>query len=395
MTEVSSKKAITTCMQYLRSKQPYFLKTIYACLVLVLLFGACNSKRDAHIIDLKWNKSYETDSLKRNLVGLKWALSFLGSDLALDSLVSGITVHNDVINIDAQASGFQDHAVTHLSTLHSVIKNSEEYKKKGNIDIGRYIALTIGSPNHYYKIAAVPSQLSELKSNYLFDSLTAYINNSSVSKIDREIQYSVQNKDHTRAYISAERDTITGKIQEFETVELMKNGLSKFALYDTLGNIKPVGDSKVTRAGKPAKCMWCHESGIQKLFRKQVDVSGYLSSTHFLDTLLRHNRALKMYQDSVWQAAFIKDRQTHTEMEIAYITFMEPSITQLANEWNISAKEVQNKVRHLTPHRHHEFDFLGDLYYRKDVDKLAPFEVIEVPHFIREGSKNKAINYLD
>lgn len=360
------------------------------------MFWSCDKNtQDPNVIYLKWNQSYPEDSLERQKAGLTWALSFLGSNISLDSTLTGITHTKEVIRLDVSKVGFPDKAMPHLQSLHTVIQNSEEYQIKGSIDLGRYVALTIGSPNHYYKIVDIPLQLVDLKSQYTFDTLTAYINNSSISKIDREIQYSINNNNYKRAFISAERDTITGEIQEFETVEVMTNGLSRFALYDIEGNLKVVGDEGVTGAGKPAKCMWCHESGIQQLFRKQIDVKNHLSSGDFLDSLQRYNRELRVYQDRVWQDSLILNRRLHTEMEIAYISFMEPSVEQLTNEWQIPQEEVLKKVAHLKSHRHHEFDFLGDLYHRKDIDLLAPFQVLEVPEYIREVSSNEGnVDYI-
>ena len=381
----------------LLSKYP----VIYYIISIYLIVCSCASESttkntDSNIINLKWNKSYPKDSLERNTTGFKWALSFLGSNIALDTTLTGLTYTKDMIQLDVSNSGFTEKAIPHLQELNRVIQNSEEYQKKGHIDIGRYVALTIGSSNHYYKIAGIPLQLFELKSQYTFDTLIAYINNSSVSHIDREIQYSIKNQPNKLVYISAEKDTITGEIQEYETVELMENGLSRFALYDMQGNLKMAGDRKVTRAGKPAKCMWCHESGIQPISIKQIDIENHTDPKDFLDSLKRYRRELKIYQDRVWQDSFIKKRRSHTEMEIAYIKFMEPSIEQLTNEWQMTKEEVQKKVAHLKSHRHHEFDFLGDLYHRKDVDSLAPFQVLEVPEYIREGSSNEMnVNYIE
>jgi hypothetical protein len=369
---------------------------IIFALVFSMLWSCDKNIQEPNVIYLKWNKSHEIDNLEKNKAGLIWALSFLGSNISLDSTLTGITHTKDVIRLDVSKVGFPDKAIPHLQSLHTVIQNSEAYQKKGTIDLGRYIALTIGSPNHYYKIADIPLQLVDLKSQYTFDTLTAYINNSSISKIDREIQYSIHNNTPKRAFISAERDTITGEIQEFETVELMTNGLSRFALYDLEGNLKTVGEERVTRAGKPAKCMWCHESGIQQLFRKQIDIKNHLSSGDFLDSLKRYNRELRVYQDRVWQDSLIKNRRLHTEMEVAYISFMEPSVEQLANEWQISKRKVLKKVAHLKTHRHHEFGFLGNLYHRKDVDPLAPFSALEVPEYIREVSNNEMnVDYIE
>ncbi|WP_300007113.1 hypothetical protein [uncultured Dokdonia sp.] len=372
---------------------------IYFLVCLCMIISSCTTvtpTKDPNVIYLKWNKSYEDDALERHKTGLTWALSFLGSNIALDSTLTGITHTKDIIRLDVTKVGFPEKAIPHLQSLNTVIQNSEEYQQKGTIDLGRYIALTIGSPNHYYKIVDVPLRLYDLQTAYTFDTLTAYINNSSISKIDREIQYSIQNESYQRAFISAERDTITGEVQEFETVEVMTNGLSRFALYDIDGNLKPDGDEDVTRAGKPAKCMWCHESGIQQLFRKQIDIENHMSSKDFLDSLKRYNRELRVYQDRVWQDSLLKKRNLHTEMEISYITFMEPSIEQLANEWQVSKRTVRKKVAHLKSHRHHEFGFLGDLYHRRDIDTLAPFQVLEVPKYIREVSTNEnKVDYIE
>jgi hypothetical protein len=389
-------------MKFLRINSVAKNNSLYFLLSICILLGvACTQskdvpiKNDPNVIYLKWNKSYKKDALERHKTGLIWALSFLGSNIALDNTLTGITHQKDIIRLDVTKVGFPKKAIPHLQSLNIVIQNSEEYQKKGTIDLGRYIALTIGSPNHYYKIVDIPLQLYDLQNSYTFDTLTAFINNSSISKINREIQYSIQNDSYKRAFISSERDTITGEIQEFETVELMSNGLSRFALYDTKGNLKPDGDEEVTRAGKPAKCMWCHESGIQQLFRKQLDIELHLPSEDFLDSLKRYNRELRVYQDQVWQDSLIKKRKLHTEMEISYITFMEPSIEQLSNEWQLPKRDVKKKVAHLKSHRHHEFGFLGDLYHRSAIDSLAPFQVLEVPEYIREVSSNEGrVDYI-
>ena len=401
MKEVFSTKETIIFMKFPSIKHFIYSPIISYCMLVFLMLCSCNTNtqdsntHDPNILYLKWNKSHEIDDLEKNRTGLTWALSFLGSNIALDSTLTGITYTKDIMRLDVSQVGFTEKAISHLQSLNTVIQNSEEYQKKGTIDLGRYIALTIGSPHHYYKIVDIPLQLFDLKSQYTFDTLTAYINNSSISKIDREIQYSIDDKITKRAFISSERDTITGEIQEFETVEVMTNGLSRFALYDIQGNLKAEGDESVTRAGKPGKCMWCHESGIQPLFRKQIDIKNYMPSGDFLDSLQRYNRELREYQDRVWQDSLIKNRRSHTEMEIAYITFMEPSVEQLVNEWQISKREVLKKVAHLKSHRHHEFDFLGDLYYRKDIDSLAPFKVLEVPENIREPSSNEGnVDYI-
>lgn len=363
-------------------------KRNFTCLFIVLI-GVCscsnvNKKDNPYILNLKWNKSHDTDSINTHIIGLKWALSFLGSNIALDTSYAGLNYTKDIIQLDITKLRFSKSVIPTLKNLNIAIKNSEEYTSKKHIDIGRYIALTIGNPSNYYKIVNAPLSLADLKSKYTFDTITAFINNSSISKVNREIQYSIKNKANKRAFITTERDTVTGEILEYETVELLENGLSRFALYDLEGNLKNAGDKRITEAGKPGKCMWCHETGIQPIFRKQINMKNHITTENFLDSLIRYNKELKNYQDRVWQDAFIKNRKLHTEMEIAYITFMEPSIEQLSNEWQITMPQVKKKVAHLKSHKHHEFNFLGELYHRKDVDNLSPFKVLRVPESIRE-----------
>ena len=388
-------------MKFLNIKHPF--KTLHLLLIplVCILLHSCSKLKfweteHNNLINLKWNKAYKNDNLELHKAGLKWALSFLGSKIALDTSYSGITYSKNTILLDVDHVGFSKKAITHLKALNKTIKTSDEYQKKGHIDIGRYLALTIGSPLHYYKIVDVPITLKDLESNYNFDTLTAYINNSSISKIDRNIKTSKTGTSYKKAFISSEIDTLTQKILEYESVELMENGLSRFALYDSIGNLKSAGDLNVTRAGKPGKCMWCHESGIQPLFRVQKEIPHYMSPKNFLDSLITYNSRLQDYQAKIWQDSLIINKRQHTNMELTYITFMEPSIEQLSNEWGLPPEKVRQKVKHLTPHTHEEFKFLGDsLYHRKNIDILAPYKVIAVPESIRESSTLKSpVNYL-
>lgn len=375
------------------SLQFYYLLLLGS--ILCSVFYSCTPKeqRNPAIINLKWNKAHEGDSLYNNIAGLKWTISFLGSNIALDTTLTGITHTDSIISLDVTKVGFTPKASRYLKLLNTKIQASEEYQIKENIDLGRYMALTIGSPNHYYKIVDIPLTLAELEAQQLLGLLKGYVNNSGVSKIHREIQFS-NGKGFKKVFISAEKDSVKGAIHEFETVQQMPNGLSKFALYDANGNLKPAADPTKTRAGKPAKCMWCHEASIQPMFKAQLDVDGYITFNEFLDTLKRNNRELKVFQKSIWQDSLIIKRKLHTQMEIAYISFMEPNIEQLSREWGISKERVREKIGHLKTHIHHEFEFLGELYHRKEVDHLGPFRALEVSWSIREESGNE-VNYLE
>ncbi|WP_299256522.1 hypothetical protein [uncultured Aquimarina sp.] len=379
-------------MKYQKNK--YFISIILIATILLSSFLSFSVLKKDNEINLKWNKSYPTDTLTKNIIALKWCLSFLGSDLASDTTTTGLIIkNNNTIALNIHQLRFDKNALKYLKKLNAKLKKTEEYQKNNAIDIGRYITLTIGSSNHYYKIVDIPKKLEDYNSLYTFDTINGYIDNSSISLVDRIISFSKNNTPKKQVYISTEVDSISKKIHEYETVEVMDNGQLKFGIYDQNGNLKDAANKEVTNAGKPAKCIWCHETGIQPMFRKQNDHKKYLSYQKLQDTLDYYNKQLRSYQDKHWKDKQIRNKRLHTEMEISYIAFMEPSAEHLANEWGFSLQEVQKKLKHLDTHRHHEFDFLGDLYYRKDVDNLAPWKVMNVPESVREKSNNE-VNYL-
>ena len=68
-------------------------------LVSVLLIACTNSTYDDIVetdttLKLKWNKSYEGETIEKAIIGLQWALSYLGATLPL----SGDGIENQFSN---------------------------------------------------------------------------------------------------------------------------------------------------------------------------------------------------------------------------------------------------------------------------------------------------------
>jgi len=355
--------------------------SIYVILFLILV--SCSEKEN-HKINLRWTKAYPEDSFKKSYTGLKWALSYLGSNIASDTLLNGISFKDSIITLNVKALGFSENASKNLSELHRTFKNSEEYNKFNALDLGRYVSLIFGNPYNYYAIVDVPKSLEQFEQFYALDSAKGYIDNSSISKVDRIISYSNPSENNSQGFISAEIDSISKAILEYETMEIMPNGQLRFGIYDINGELKNVANKNITKAGKPAKCIWCHEVNVQQLFRPQQDHYSYLSYIKFNDTLKYFNQKLQSYQDSSWKDKNIKNKMQHTELELLYIAFMEPNAERIAKEWNIPVNEVKHKLSHLKTHVYEEFPFLGDLYHRKDIDLLTPYKIVEAPESIRE-----------
>lgn len=341
------------------------------------------------LITLKWYPSYPDDSLEKNKIALEWCLSYLGATIAEQISPTGLTINsNNTITLDIELVGFEENAVTQLKRLHKIFKESEEYKAHKAFDLGKYIAMTIGSSYHYYKIVDAPTQVDYYTTNYFFNELKGYINNSTISlpSSHRVLSYSPINSLQEQIFITTEVDPNTQEIKEFETLERMANGQLKFAVFDSNGLLIPNAKDDVSRAGKPAKCMWCHEVVIQTLFSQQNDFNNFLSYVQLKDTLNFYSFQLRNYQNDLWLNPNLQNKQLHTNMELSYISYMEPSAQRLALEWNITIQQVQSLLSNISTHIHDEFPFLGTLYHREDIESFAPFKTIRPPSSIREES---------
>jgi hypothetical protein len=371
------------------------IKKLLFLLMITSLFS-CSKNVDESIdenlavINLQWNKAYADDSIEKARLGLSWCYSILGAKV-LNSVV--LSYNNAVFTVNINDIILDENALNKIKILHLKIKETEAYKQTKSIDLGRYISLLIGASEHYYSITNIPNTLDEVLSNYKLKPSKGFVNNSAVSLKHRVIQYTNQ-ENKKQLFLSNETDPQTHEIVEYETIEIMENGQLKFGIFDEDKSRVNVANNKHTTAGKPAKCMWCHESNINQLFLPQNDFLGYLTSQQFNDTLVKFNSDLRAQQNLLIDGVKFSNRQEHVLLELAYITFMEPSVLRLSKEWNMSETDVKLLLSALPTHEHQEFPFLGVLYDRYDVEKFAPYKNLEVSTNIREESETE-VNYID
>ncbi len=366
-------------------------------IVIILLITSCASENYSDLIEtnttlnLKFN-TYQTGTNTSARIGLDWALSQIGASKTVASF-NGITQQENIFTIDYEQLGFNENAKNQLEKLHQKIKNSQEYKTTNAIDLGRYVALIIGASEHYYKINNVPENINVILDNYTLQPSKGYVDNSLISNKHRIVEFSEQNE-LNQLFLATEVAPNTGEILEYETIEIMKNGHLKFGIFNANGIRKNNATPTISSAGKPGKCMWCHESKISQLFSVQNDFSGYLSYLELQDTLVNFNENLIEKQLALFNGVDFSQHQNHTKMELLYISFMEPSIEVLSKEWNLSISQTQNKLQNLTTHLHEEFAFLGELYHRNEVEEFAPFTSLAISTSVREASVIE-VNYLE
>lgn len=365
------------------------IKILIIGVVILILWNSCRHT-DLGIqpedlkINLRWVKGYPEETKEDVTTGLTWSLSFLGAVLPAEDLSTAIAWKNESqFQLNLEKVGFNLEARQAWKAILDTLKKSEEYRLQGGIDVGRFVTLTLNSTNHYYAITGAEQRYSDFRSKYNFDERKAGIVKSTIAFGSRVIEISKAEQFNEIAFIATEGD---GSIEngsfvekEFEAMDFMVNGQLRFALYDINGNLKTSASKSLTAAGKPAKCLWCHETSLIPPFVDDNKLSGYYSTEEFKKILANRMEMAKAYRDKLISKIFLAI-PNHTKAELLYLSFMEPSQERLSQEWGISVKEVEQKLNDLPTHAHHEFSYLGDkLYSRNDVDHLAPFKNIEIP----------------
>lgn len=340
-------------------------------------------------IQLRWVKAYEGENIDQVVLGLQWSLSFLGAQLPDESWPSALQFLNEKeFILDLGKLGFKPSVLTAWNKILERLKASEEYQIKGSIDLARFLVLSLHSSWHYYELTQVPLSLTAYleQQNYApGDSFP--IVNSSIATAPRLIRFHTQGSLTERYFIADEGEGILDldqAVDHFEVLDIMPNGQLRFMLYDDSGKLAPAAPLATTRAGKPSKCLWCHEANVQPLFQPTPDQAGFLTSQYFLDVVDSTNQLLDAYRSTLPTALDHTEKQAHTQSELLYIAFMEPSLARVAHEWDISMEAAREILKDFPTHQFDEFPFLGDLYYRNWIDSLAPYRTARPPDSVRE-----------
>lgn len=350
------------------------MKKRYIVLLSALALACFAYKADRTELELFYTKNYAGDSWSNHRTALLWTLSYLGAELPAQSLDRAIAWRDPTgFALDFEKLGFSAGALQALGTITDSLKQTSYYKKYGKIDLGHFIALTIGSSWHYYNITGVPKTLQEAYRLKNFKSYKSFaVTRSSVAHHHRLLKYASGSDKPTDWLFVAEEGE--GSLKEgsfvtsvYEVFDVMPNGQLRFAVYDTTGRLMAASPKRFGEAGKPAKCLWCHEVIIQPLFTALDAVPQFISPDQFRQDVEKDMTALMRYRASLNSELDFKLMQGHTQMEIAYISYMQPSVMRLAQEWHMSAGEVEAIIGSVSKQQYPEFEFLGELIFRHDL----------------------------
>lgn len=374
-------------------------KTLFVLLpVLVVglsLLSSFEGRKKNCSIDLHYTLNYNEDSWEKNRVGFLWTLSYLGAELPKNSFNKSIKwVGPQTFRVDFSKLGFSTKAQTYLQQLCDSLKQTGIYRKQGSLDLGHFIALTLGSTWHYYQITGVPRTLAEFLKQHQNPPYEVFpITRSTVSEHHRIVKIHLPDSVLLSSFIAEEGhgNVTDGSFEtvEYETMDIMKNGQLRFMVYNKDGHLIAAGDKELGESGKTAKCIWCHEINIQPLFRETDTVKGYMTPATFLEKIKNQRALLTNYRYRLNGDIEFRNLQDHAFQELIYISFMEPSVKRLAQEWRMSEQQVDLLLKKQRKHRHHEFQFLGDLMERDSVQAYAPATYGILPGSIREETERE------
>jgi hypothetical protein len=373
------------------------MKKRYIAWIAVLAIACFSYKTDPQKLELFYTKNYPGDTWSNHRTALLWTLSYLGAELPKNSLNQAIAWKDSLsFSLNFEKLGFNPRALEALKTITDSLKQTAGYKKYGKIDLGHFIALTIGSSWHYYSITGVPKTLDEAYRLRNFKHYKTFaVTKSVVAKHHRLLKYaSGSDKPADWLFVAEEGEGNltdgTFATSVFEVFDIMPNGQLRFAIYNRAGELTAASPKHLGESGKPAKCLWCHEVLIQPLLTATDTVPNFISPAQFQQDVVRDMSALARFRASLSSDLDFKLMQDHTQMEIAYISYMQPSVSRLAQEWHMGDKEVEAIIGSVTRQQHHEFKFLGELVFRRDLNYA---EAALLPSDIREPSQVEP-NYL-
>jgi hypothetical protein len=352
-------------------------------------------------IILIWYPAPALQSKEEFTTGMLWLFSYLGAKLPSDKFESSIKfIEEKKVEININELGFSEQAATYIQELIVMIKQTQEYSTNGGIDAGRFFALCFNSTHQYYKITSAPKTLSEFSSKYASLAYKTFVcDSSAISTSSRIFNYSIDDLNIQKNYFISEEGNGVYSLGTFvkngfiEAFNYMDNGQPRFVIYDLQGNLYVPNDPLKHKAGKPAKCMWCHESKMQPLFSSTSNITGFVSKEVFLEDQKKFTNKLKVFHNQTNAKLNFNDVKAHTQGEYIYLCFNEPNAARLAEEWNISIETVEKVLTGIPKHVNPEFPFLKDVYYRHQVEKFAPYTSIVVSNEMREATNNEP-NYL-
>jgi len=354
------------------------------------------------IIRLRWVPSYQSEDNLAVEKGLKWVLSYLGALLPINTIHKTFEWENDrILKLNLATAGFSPKAQQVWRKLLKRYKNSTEYKELGSLDIGRFVMLSFNASWHYYAITGASRTFPEIKNKYNFSENKYFVlppGRSGVTSGLRIVHTAKADSIFQIAHFAQEgsgQSLSQFNSEEIEVLEIMANGQPRFAVYDKNGHLTAGGNPAISKAGKPAKCMWCHESSLLPPFKV---INQYPEELYLYTDLL----AISKSQNSILSNhsrhttpqldTFRYSQEEHYLGELLYITYLNPTLLRAKNELQHANKSELISKLSVTQSNHHEFKFLKNLVSRSILDSITQYN--SLPRVSSRETTEDEINIL-
>lgn len=375
-------------------------KVYIICILIAIPIAYSFLSRNDYSITLHYTINYKGDNWQKNKTGFLWALSYLGASLPEKSFDKSIEWKDSTtFEINFKKLGFSDEGLQAIETIIENLKSSEQYIQTGYFDLSQLIVLTVGSSWHYYAITNVPKTFAEYsKQHHISNTSEFAVTNSAVAKHNRLIKLRPSENILESVFIAVEGNgdftDHTFQPIAFEVLDVMPNGQLRFAIYDTKGKLIDASPAHASNAGKPSKCIWCHEIVFQPLFLQTDSLEGYMSPAEFQKVISDQNKLLTEYRKKLKSEINFNNTQDHAFMEYQYTSYMEPSIQKLSQEWKMDTLTLKKILDAKPTHDHSEYRFLKNLFSRKEITSSSPFKAVLIPDDVREPGTFEP-NYFD
>lgn len=370
--------------------------------ILVDSFKSSTSSGDTSLtINLKLIKAYPSQSMEDLKTGVLWSFSYLGASLPKGVYEKAfVAIDSNTYALDIQQLGFNERALKALAFICDSIENTATYKNHKSIDLSRFLVLTLHSSWHYYQITGAYKTLTAFNEHYAMDQANVFgVTKSTVTSNDRLIKIKSAEDPLKMAFMAIEgKGSLQHKTfnpESFEVMDVMPNGQLRFAVYNKEGELIASSPKDHSLAGKPSKCMWCHELIIQPLVNADnIPVNGMMSNEAFEKLRSDLQTKLDTYRKGLNTEIQFENKQDHTKLELLYISFMQASLQRTMTEFPELNATQRDAIMKMNASEYEEFPFIGNnLYHRFYIDSIMGIRDVNVPLSVREEIGSE-INYF-
>jgi len=340
---------------------------------------------------LRWVRGYDKENWETAQQGLWWSLAELGAVPPPASRAIHVVSESEdevVFDLDLLECGLPSRGLDAIRVATEDTLTSDEKAIWGSIDLGRWIMRLVYEPWVYYGATGTCRNLDGWVAERLDpEPLTYGVTVSNVVKakhrlIDlNHLPDSIERLAFKATEGNGSIEDGTFEPTEYETLDVLPNGIHHYAVYDLDGNLLPAASPEITPAGQPGRCMWCHESvWTQRGSDENVSPAPHISYDDFLIEAEQVDVVSDARRKEMSTILQITGSDTHTWGEWLAEMFLHASPDRLAREWHTTPAEVERILEKLdiltVPSG--EYPDLGDVAEREGLDANAQAIVDEL-----------------